>query len=267
MTILEKIIRYKKAEVQKAKERHPQAVLETQISNNKFPANRLLEKLQNIPNFHLICEIKKASPSQGIIQNNFKPIQRAITYEGSGASAISVLTDEKFFQGHLDYLTQVKTAVTIPVLRKDFIIDKYQIYETKAYGADIILLIARILDPKKIAAFSHLALKLNMDVLLEISQETEINMIPTDIPLVIGINNRDLSDFSVDLNRSIRIKNKLPSHLPAISESGINTSTDCQLLMTHGFRGALIGEALMRTQNPQSMIKNLMRDVNRVYQT
>ncbi len=267
MTILEKIIRHKKEEVQKAKEKHPQAVLETQISNNKFPYTRFLEKLQNIPNFHLICEIKKASPSQGIIQNNFKPVQQAIAYEGGGASAISVLTDEKFFQGHLDHLTQVKTAVTIPVLRKDFIIDKYQIYEAKAYGADIILLIVRILDSKKIVAFSQLAIKLNMDVLLEISQETEIKMIPADIPLVIGINNRDLSDFSVDLKRSINIKNKLPSHLPAISESGINTSTDCHLLMTHGFRGALIGETLMRTPNPQSMIENFMRDINRVYQT
>jgi indole-3-glycerol phosphate synthase len=267
MTILDRIIEQKKSEISMAKQQISLANLEKSIGKNDFTHYSLYEKLEKEPGFHFICEIKKASPSKGIIQADFDPVRQARAYAEGGASAISVLTDERFFQGKLDDLLQIKRNIVLPVLRKDFIIDAYQIYQAKAYGADLILLIARILNQSDIQQFSQLARQLKMDILLELANESEMNKIPEDIPVIIGINNRDLSDFSVNIQKSLRMKEHIPPRFPLISESGINSATDCRILQEHGFQGALIGESLMRSNNPAEMLRELRRAVNHVNQT
>jgi indole-3-glycerol phosphate synthase len=267
MTILDRIIEQKKSEISTAKEQISLVNLEKSIVEYGFTHYSMHEKFEKEPGFHFICEIKKASPSKGIIQADFDPVRQARAYAKGGASAISVLTDERFFQGKLDDLLQVKKNIALPVLRKDFIIDAYQIYQARAYGADLILLIARILNQSDVQQFSQLARQLNMDTLLELSNESDLNKIPKDTPVIIGINNRDLSNFSVNIQKSIRMKEHIPPHFPLISESGINSADDCQILHEHGFRGVLIGESLMLSNNPAEMLRELRRAVNHVNQT
>jgi indole-3-glycerol phosphate synthase len=216
---------------------------------------------QNI-HFLLICEIKKASPSKGVIQTNFNPIEQAKKYIEGGASAISILTDFKYFQGRLEYLSNIKNLSPIPILRKDFIFDEYQIFESKAAGADFILLIARVLDSKTIKQFTQLALNLDMDVLFEIHDENELTKIPDNLPVLIGINNRNLQNFRVDFNRSIQLIKKIPSDYLVIAESGINTVQDCKILKNEGFHGALIGETLMRSKNPINLLQKFSFELN-----
>ena len=267
MTILDRIIEHKKSEIDSAKQQLSLVNLEKSIGENDFKHYSLYKKLEKDQGFHFICEIKKASPSKGIIQADFDPLRQARAYTEGGASAISVLTDQRFFQGKLDDLLKVKTNIALPVLRKDFIIDEYQIYQAKAYGADLILIIARILNQSDVQHFSQLARQLEMEILLEISDKSEINKIPKDYPITIGINNRDLSDFSVNIQKSLGMKKYIPPYLPVISESGIKSAADCRILKDHGFQGALIGEFLMRSDNPVEMLKELRREVNRVNQT
>jgi indole-3-glycerol phosphate synthase len=267
MTILDRIIEYKKSEIDYAKQQLSLANLKKSIDKNDFTHHSLQEKLEKEPGFHFICEIKKASPSKGIIQADFDPLRQARAYAEGGASAVSVLTDQQFFQGKLDDLLKVKTNLALPVLRKDFIIDAYQIYQAKAYGADLVLLIARILNQSDIQHFSELARKLEMEILLELSDKSEIDKLPKDVPVIIGINNRDLSDFSVNIQKSLSLKEYIPPHLPVISESGIKNAADCRILQDHGFRGALIGEFLMRSDNPVEMLRELRRKINHVNQT
>jgi indole-3-glycerol phosphate synthase len=267
MTILDRIIEHKKSEIDSAKQQLSLVNLEKSIGENDFKHYSLYKKLEKDQGFHFICEIKKASPSKGIIQADFDPLRQARAYAQGGASAISVLTDQRFFQGKLDDLLKVKTNIALPVLRKDFIIDEYQIYQAKAYGADLILIIARILNQSDVQHFSQLARQLEMEILLEISDKSEINKIPKDYPITIGINNRDLSDFSVNIQKSLGMKKYIPPYLPVISESGIKSAADCRILKDHGFQGALIGEFLMRSDNPVEMLKELRREVNRVNQT
>ena len=267
MTILDRIIEHKKSEIDSAKQQLSLVNLEKSIGENDFKHYSLYKKLEKDQGFHFICEIKKASPSKGIIQADFDPLRQARAYTEGGASAISVLTDQRFFQGKLDDLLKVKTNIALPVLRKDFIIDEYQIYQAKAYGADLILIIARILNQSDVQHFSQLARQLEMEILLEISDKSEINKIPKDYPITIGINNRDLSDFSVNIQKSLGMKEYIPPHLPVISESGIKSAADCRILKDHGFQGALIGEFLMRSKNPVEMLRELRRKVNHVNQT
>ena len=257
MTILDEIISYKKEEVKRLKSVTPLSQISSPAANNS-----LVKQLQTDigRSFHLICEVKKASPSKGIIRENFNPVEIAEKYEQGGASAISVLTDEKYFMGQADYLRKIKKVVSLPVLRKDFIIDEYQIIESKIWQADIILLIAKVLDKIQLIDYIALAAELKMDVLLEFSEETELNKIPADYNNVIfGVNNRDLHNFSVDINKSLILKKQLPPDAPAISESGIKTNDDCKRLFDAGFCGALIGETLMRSDNIESEIRKLKR--------
>jgi indole-3-glycerol phosphate synthase len=198
---------------------------------------------------------------------NYQPEQQAKAYQIGGASAISVLTDEHFFAGHLEHITLVKEHVDVPILRKDFIIDPYQVYETKAAGADIILLIAKILSPQQIEEMSKIALDLNLDVLIEIHESAELEKITNFDPFILGINNRNLETFRVDLNHSVEVKSRIPSEVVVISESGIKTIHDCLILANHGFRGALIGEALMRSHNPQTLLKEWTKRMSHVYTT
>jgi len=264
MTILDKIVACKKIEVHEKRSKESLDSLKQRLA--VLDSNRSLrKKMDNEPGFHFICEIKKASPSKGLIQANFDPEKFARLYEEGGASAISVLTDLNFFQGNLDYLKLVKHTVQLPVLRKDFIIDPYQIYESKLYGADIILLIARILTKEQLNDFVDLAERLNLDVLIEFAEEEEIEKFTNSRDnVILGINNRNLDTFDVDFQNSYHLKSRLPVGLPIIAESGIQDRSDCQQLKNWGFNGALIGESLMKSSNPKELLKELINEVKSV---
>ena len=206
-----------------------------------------------------ICEIKKASPSKGIISEDFKYLEIANKYNQI-ADVISVLTEPYRFLGSDKYLSEVKDAVDIPVLRKDFIIYPYQIYEAKAIGADAILLIVAILTDKELIEYLNLAHSLNLGVLVEAHDEDEVKRAIRAGARVIGVNNRNLKDFTIDMNNSIRLRNLAPKGIKFISESGIKTREDIKTLENNNVDGVLIGETLMRSNDPIKMIKELKYD-------
>ncbi|MCD6235259.1 MAG: indole-3-glycerol phosphate synthase TrpC [Candidatus Marinimicrobia bacterium] len=214
--------------------------------------------------FHFICEIKKASPSRGIIRKNFNPVHQARLYEKNGASAVSVLTEEHFFLGNPHNVQQVRQAISLPILYKDFIIDPYQVYEAKAAGADVILLIAALLSKNKIHELCTTAAACGLDILFELHTLEDVKKIPVHQHLILGINNRDLRTFRVDPENSFTLKSALPKNVPVISESGIRTSDLCRKLANNGFRGALIGESLMRAQNPGHLLKDFKTAVEKL---
>jgi indole-3-glycerol phosphate synthase len=267
MTILDEIVEHKKQVVSELKKSQPIERLKDDARSNQQKRS-LLSAMKSSGDFHFICEVKKASPSKGIIQPDLNPTAQASIYEKGGASAISVLTDEKYFLGSLDYLRTIKKTVNIPVLRKDFIIDTYQLYESKAAGADLILLIARILSKEQLADFYRLAGELNLEVLIELAGPDEINKLPGNLDhALIGINNRNLHTFEVNLQNSIDIKPYMPKGVPCISESGIHNAEDCKKLYEHGFKGALIGESLMRAGSPLELLRQMKMGVGHVQQT
>lgn len=206
-------------------------------------------------NFAIISEIKKASPSKGVIAKNFDPIKTAQAYQNAGASCLSVLTDKQYFQGSDDYLTSVRQVSDLPILRKDFMIDTIQIIQAKALGADCILLIMACLDDDTFSKLYHTASDLGLDVLIEIHDEQERMraMAYADFDNVIfGINNRNLNSFEVDLNNSIYLANKITTTHPnllVVSESGIDNKDDIHTLQSHGIRAYLIGEQFMKADN------------------
>lgn len=211
--------------------------------------------------FHFICETKKASPSRGIIRKNFNPVHQARLYEKGGASAVSVLTEEHFFLGHPDHVRQVRQAISLPILYKDFIIDTYQVYEAKSAGADVILLIAALLSNKKIQEFSDAAEVCGLEILFELHNREDLDKIPTVQHLILGINNRDLRTFRVDPEISFVLKPALPKDVPIISESGIKTPDLCRRLAASGFRGVLIGESLMQSEDPVYLLNSFISAV------
>ena len=194
----------------------------------------------------VIAEAKKASPSKGVICPDFDPVAIARDYEAGGAQAISVLTDEQYFQGSLAYIPRVRAAVALPVIRKEFIIDEIQIRQTSLFGADAILLIAAILDQQQMADFQALAQGLGMDSLVEVHDEQEAATALAAGSRLIGINNRNLRDFTVDLNTTFRVMAEIPKEIPVVSESGIRDHRDMVELARHGVTAALVGESLMR---------------------
>ena len=205
----------------------------------------------------IIAEVKKASPSKGVISHDFDPVRIAENYQEQGAQAISVLTDENFFQGSLEYLMQVREAVTLPVLRKDFLIDTLQIDEALAHGADAILLIAAILDECQIRDFQQQASESGMDSLVEVHDEEELSKALAAGAQLIGINNRNLNDFTVDISTTFRLMKLIPQHIPVVSESGLKSSEDLGLLEEHGAAAALIGETLMRAGKKSNLLSQL----------
>lgn len=205
----------------------------------------------------LIAEAKKASPSKGVICADFQPADIARRYEAGGAQCMSVLTDEKFFQGHLDYLSLVRQTVKLPVLRKDFMIDTLQIEEARAHGADAILLIAAILSTEQMAEFLAASRELGMDTLVEVHDEAELEQaLAIDSPLV-GINNRNLKTFEVSLETTFRLQQMIPSHVPVVSESGISTLDDIRRMEQQAISAVLVGESLMRA-GEQGALAQLM---------
>ncbi len=206
----------------------------------------------------LIAEAKKASPSKGVICENFNPVEIARRYEAGGAQCMSVLTDEKFFQGSLAYLSLVRETVSLPVLRKEFIIDTLQIEEARAHGADAILLIAAILSEQQMAEFLACAAELGMDVLVEVHDEAELEVaLKVDSPLL-GVNNRNLKTFEVDLATTFRLQKLVPPHIPLVSESGIRDFADIKKCIDHKITAVLVGETLMRAGATDRALAKLM---------
>jgi indole-3-glycerol phosphate synthase len=206
----------------------------------------------------LIAEVKKASPSMGVICKDFDPVRIAKEYEAAGASCLSVLTDEKFFQGSLDYLRQIRAAVKLPLLRKDFIIDKRQILEAIEWGADAILLIVAILTDEQLAKFHSLASEAGLAVLVEVHDEEELERALKISPLLIGVNNRDLKNFKVDLATTEKLAKKIGAEQILVAESGIHSRADVERLKKCGAKAILVGESLLRDGDIQSKIHELI---------
>ncbi len=253
MNILEKIVQHKGKEVNERKSEVSVAALE----NGRFFQRTTLslkKSLRNPQKTGIIAEYKRKSPSKGII--NAKDSVEAVTkaYYAFGASGISILTDHEFFGGSLDDLIAARDN-GIPILRKDFVIDEYQIIEAKAYGADVILLIAGCLTPGEVKNLSASAQKLGLEVLLEIHDETELEHVCETIDIV-GVNNRNLKTFEVDLQHSVQLAEKIDNHFLKVAESGIHSVEDVHFLKQHGFNGFLIGEFFMKQKSPMEAFKN-----------
>lgn len=206
----------------------------------------------------IIAEIKKASPSKGLLSPNFDAIALARQYESGGAAALSVLTDEQFFQGSLADLCAAREAVSLPALRKDFTLDEYHVVEAAAHGADAILLIAAILDAKRIRALQELAASYAMAALVETHDETELDTALEAEATLIGVNNRDLKTFEVKLETSLRLAGRIPSGVVKVAESGIHSASDVKLLHEAGYQALLVGEHLMKSPSPASALRALI---------
>lgn len=256
--ILDTIVQRKKEEVAALKKNGLQLPIEFR-EQEIDPARGFKQALVDWPGVAIIAEAKKASPSKGVICPDFDPVAIARNYQIQGARAISVLTDVDFFQGSLLYLLQVRDAVGLPVLRKDFIIDEVQIKEAKLHGADCILLIAAILDLAQLRDFSQAAKELGMDVLTEVHDEKELEQTLQAGSDLIGINNRNLNDFSMDINTTFRLKKLIPDEIPVVSESGLKTKEDMQRLREADICAALIGETLMRAGSESDLLKALSK--------
>jgi indole-3-glycerol phosphate synthase len=251
--ILDKIIARKKEEVEELLsatiEQPPQQV---------DPPRGFMRSLVDHESIAVIAEAKKASPSKGVICHDFDPQEIAVDYERGGAQALSVLTDVDFFQGSLSYIPLVRSRVALPVLRKDFIIHEAQIHQAHAFGADAILLIAAILDTVQLRDFRLLAEELGMDCLVEVHDEHEGEMSLEAGSRLIGVNNRDLRDFSVDINTTLRVKKMIPEEVPVVSESGISSYDDVKKLSEHGVAAVLVGESLMRAVDRAGALRQLI---------
>jgi indole-3-glycerol phosphate synthase len=252
MQILDTIVEQKHQEVNKLK-----AAGITAPDSPVDPPRGFIRALTQSPGIAVIAEVKKASPSKGVISPDFDPEKIAVDYEAGGAEAISVLTDERFFQGRLDYIALVRQTVNIPVIRKDFVIHELQIRQASNYGADAILLIAAILDQVQIRDYLQMSRELHMDVLVEVHDEKELEKSLAAGSKLIGINNRDLRDFSVDLQTTLRLRQGIPAAVPVVSESGIKNHKDMQMLQDNGVTAALIGETLMRSGDRAAALRRL----------
>ncbi|MFA9556154.1 indole-3-glycerol phosphate synthase TrpC [Evansella sp. AB-rgal1] len=252
-TILDTIVAQKKKEL---------SYITNLNKESEFDSRSFYHALTNpTRDLAIIAEVKKASPSKGILVENFDPLAIAKSYETLQMDAVSVLTDEKFFQGKKEYLTQIKKHTTLPVLRKDFIIDEKQIHESKAIGADAILLIAAILDSSQLREYMQLAEELQLDVLVEVHDEMEIEKVLSSTnPKIIGVNNRDLKTFETKIETSQRLRKYIPEDILFISESGIHTREDVDFLRNNNVHGLLVGEAFMIEEKKDRVISSWFQE-------
>ena len=259
MNILDTIVAEKKHEVAKLR---PQADKMKQAAAGRKDFRDFAGALRRDNGIALIAEVKKASPSAGVIVKDFDPIRIARDYEAGGAAALSVLTDEKFFQGRLDFLEQIRDAVRLPLLRKDFVIDELQVYESSAYGADAILLIVAILDDAQLKSFRELAAGLKLAALMEVHDEAELERAIASGAEIIGVNNRDLRDFSVNLatteKLAARLKRGMCAKYTLVAESGIHVRADVERVAKAGANAILVGESLMRSGDIPGKVKELL---------
>lgn len=256
--ILDRIVSKKKEEIETRKRENPPAKLMRALE--ELPPCRDFRSSLADGSCAIIAEVKRSSPSRGRLVDDFRPVTTALIYEQSGAAAVSVLTEKIFFEGDGRFLTEVKQAVEIPVLRKDFIIDPYQIYETRVLKADALLLIAGLLDEDRLRDFIGLAAGLDLAALVEVHDRGELEKTLAAGAEIIGINNRDLQTFSVDLRTTLDLLPLIPKDKIVVSESGIQTRADIERLMRAGVRAFLIGEALMRSGNIAEKMRELTAD-------
>ena len=256
-SVLEKIVEHKRGEIAAAQARVPAVELEAKLKSAP-PVRHFVDALRSRKGMALIAEIKKASPSAGLIRDDFDPVAIARTYEQHGAACISVLTDERFFQGRLDDLRAVRQAVGIPVLRKDFLLDRYQVLEARAAGADCVLLIAECLADAQLGDLYGYARALGMDALIEIYEPDNLARVLSLGPALVGINNRDLKTFVTDLDHSVRLAALLPENVILVSESGIGSRTDVERLQSAGIRAILVGETLMRASDIGAKVREFV---------
>lgn len=212
------------------------------------------------PGISFICEVKKASPSKGVIAEHFPYLEIAGEYEEAGANAISVLTEPYFFQGSNEYLKEIRANVSLPILRKDFTVDEYMIYEAKAIGADAVLLICSILSQEQLNEYRLLAKELGLAALVEAHDEREVEMALKAGAEIIGVNNRNLKDFTVDINNSLRLRKLVPDNILFVSESGMKTPQDIQRLRENGTDAVLVGETFMRSTDKKAVLQSLRGD-------
>ena len=256
-TILDKIVATKRREIDRAKLEVPEALLGRQLA--AAPALRDFFAALAAPGpIRLIAEVKKASPSRGVIRADFQPVDIARTYQRHGAACLSVLTDESYFQGSLAYLREIRAAVELPVLRKDFILDPYQLLQARAVGADAVLLIAECLDDDSLERLHHFAIELGMTPLVELYEPENLSRVLAVGARLIGINNRDLRTFEVDLDRTIRMRAQIPPGRVVVGESGIRTRADAARLEAAGVQAMLVGESLMARQDIGAAVDELL---------
>ncbi len=245
MNILNEIVAKTKSKLEEKKQGLSLEELSSKIDFENLKETNFKKSLQNKAEA-IIAEIKKASPSAGIISENFDPVLKSKEYESSGASALSILTEEDYFLGNIQYLMDVKATTSLPILRKDFIVDEYQIYESKLIGADCILLIASILNDKELKKFSEIAERLKLDYIIEVHDEEELQRVQHFSNAIIGVNNRNLKTFDVDINNSVELKKIFEGENVFIAESGIKSKKDIEYLQQHNINVFLIGESLMK---------------------
>jgi indole-3-glycerol phosphate synthase len=263
-TILDQIVATKREEIARAKSAVPIERLRDQLADAPpvrgfFAA--LVRPAGPAGPIRLIAEVKKASPSQGIIRADFDPVAIARTYQAAGATCLSVLTDEHYFQGSLDYLRQIRSAVGIPILRKDFILDTYQLVEARAAGADAVLLIAECLDDCNLRKLHNEALDLGLTPLVEFYEPSNLPRVLAAGATLIGVNNRDLRTFKVDLDHTIRLRSQVPADCLLVAESGIHTRADVLRLQEAGIDAMLVGESLMRQADIAAAVRRLLTDL------
>jgi len=255
--MLNKIIAQKREEVEQRKKVVTITYLQQRIARQK-PALDLALAIKG-DHIRLIAEVKQASPSRGMLSPNFNPIELARTYAEGGAAAISVLTEANYFMGSIEHLAEIKEVVGLPLLRKDFIFDLYQVYESRAYGADALLLIAFILSQEQLKELVSLSHNLGLRCLVEVHNEEEVGRAVLSEAEIIGINNRDLTTFTVDITTTHRLRPLIPQERIVVSESGIKTKRDIEKLEKWGVDAVLVGEALVTTRNVQTKMKELLR--------
>ena len=255
--ILAEIAAKTKERIEARKREYPlaeiRAAAKSMDSNTGFPFEKALAK----PGMSFICEVKKASPSKGVIAEHFPYVEIGREYENAGADAMSILTEPFYFQGSNDYLTAIRREVSIPLLRKDFTVDEYMLYEAKEIGADTVLLICAILSQTQLEEYAGIARELGLSALVEAHDEQEIQMALKAGAGIIGVNNRNLKDFTVDISNSIRLRELVPGNILFVSESGMKTRADIARLEDNGTNAVLIGETFMRSDDKAGMLREL----------
>jgi indole-3-glycerol phosphate synthase len=256
--ILDEIIENKTSEVEISKTSLPLEQIQEQIKD-ALPSRNFFDAINPKGELKIISEVKHASPSKGVFREDFDPVQIAKSYSRGGASAISVLTDEKYFRGSLAFLKNIRAEVDTPLLRKDFIVDPYQVYEARLFGADAILLIVAALDQTSLSELLELTHSLQMNAIVEVHDENELDRALEADARIIGINNRDLRTFNVDLNVSITLSKKVPEDKIVIAESGIGSIEDIDRLRGKGVHVFLIGETFMKAPDPGQKLNELIK--------
>lgn len=257
-SILQRIIETKLEEVAFRSRTHDQASISAMAADQP-PAREFAARVAALAakGSAVIAEIKKASPSAGVIRKHFRPAQIAVSYEQAGAACLSVLTDKQYFKGSENYLEQARRASVLPILRKDFVVHPWQVYESRAIGADCILLIAAVLEPLQLQELDGLARDIGLDVLVEVHNEAELERALTTQANLVGINNRDLHTFTTDLSTSERLQPLVPDQRTLVTESGIHTPGDVNRMKAHHINAFLVGEAFMRAADPGAALREL----------